>query len=202
MRNIRGVVLASAVVAAASLGTGIGLASPAPRSTAPAITAAAASVHTPSRWGRPAGEATPAIPADLLSTTYLTGVYCTSRRDCWAVGLRQAASSVILNQVLHWTGKSWVRVPAPNPGGTRAGHVSELTGVRCATARDCWAVGFYGDASGKSLNEALHWNGRAWFATRTPQPASTGMQPQNYLTDVTCVTARNCWAVGYFRTST
>src|SRR5215475_4219057 len=181
MHNTRVLVLIAGVVIAASIPAGSGLASTVAAAPGPAARA-------------PAVLAGPAVPVSL---SFLDGVYCTSRRDCWAVGLHLAPSAAIINQILHWTGTKWRAVRAPDPAGTSKGATNALAAVRCATARDCWAVG-YSSKGGRTLNSMLHWNGHAWFATRTPQPAGTGAGARNQLTDVTCSSARDCWATGYF----
>jgi len=180
MQTSRALLLTGGLVAAASIWTGTGAA------TADQASTPRTSTVVP---------AAPAAPLATPGAAYLDGVYCTGRSNCWAVGVRQAGT-VTTNQVLHWNGKSWRHFPVPNPGGTGGGADSELAAVRCTTARDCWAVGHY-RARGAKLNQMLHWNGRAWFAMRTPQPAGTGQTATNELTDVTCISARNCWATGF-----
>ena len=69
-----------------------------------------------------------------------------------------------------------------------------LSGVTCASASDCWAVGF-ADTGPNNLPLTLseHWNGSGWSIVTTPNP---GVVP-SYLTGVFCITASDCWAVGY-----
>ena len=51
---------------------------------------------------------------------------------------------------------------APTPG-----LINGLTGVTCAAARDCWAVGTYGAMGSEPVrNQALHWTGTKWKASR------------------------------------
>ena len=129
----------------------------------------------------------------------LTDIRCTSPASCWAVG--DYGSSVIdLNQVLHWNGRKWSRVPAPDPGGTASGDFSALNAVSCPSTASCWAVGGYG-SSGSSftaLNEVLHWNGRRWSLALSPDPDGTGPGAGNFLSDVVCTSTANCWAVGSY----
>jgi hypothetical protein len=150
----------------------------------------------------------PALPRGGLVPTpahagWLYGVYCVSASNCWAVGQAEkpsGTSSVLLNQVLHWTGSKWSPVPVPNPGGTAAGDDNSLASVRCPSANDCWAVGFY-MRNKADLNQALHWNGHHWSQVAVPNPAgsvSSTSFVNNVLTSVTCATASNCWAVGEY----
>jgi len=172
---------------------GNGLASTGPAS-APASAARAGSSWLASR--APAGATRPAA---IGSRAFLNGVYCTGRSNCWAVGLQRLSNNAQANQIVHWNGKSWRQVKAPNPAGTGAAAMNTLAAVRCTSAKDCWAVGSaQKNNTSATLNEMLRWNGRAWFATATPQPAGTGTNSRNSLTDVTCISARNCWATGSF----
>ncbi len=52
------------------------------------------------------------------------------------------------------------------------------------------------DAGGARLNEALHWNGRAWSLVSTPDPVGTSGTASQQLFGVACTSAKNCWAVG------
>jgi hypothetical protein len=159
----------------------------------------AAGTGSGARWWQ--AETEPGSAAGPLAgakISYLSGVYCTARSNCWAVGVDADGSGSILSQALHWTGTSWHKATMPDPGGTGAGDTSEIAAVRCAAANECWAVGFYQKNSGPVLAEMLHWTGKKWHAMAVPQPAGTGKTSQNQLTDVTCIAARNCWAAGYF----
>jgi hypothetical protein len=133
----------------------------------------------------------------------LSGVFCVSASNCWAVGEYEkgnGSTGMTLNQVLHWNGHKWSAVTVPNPGstGSGAGNVSVLNGVRCTSSSNCWAVGYY-LKSGGELNEALHWNGHQWSQWATPNPGGSGgssVYHFSLLSSVTCVSASSCWAAG------
>ena len=74
------------------------------------------------------------------SAAVLQAVFCPSAASCWAVGYFER-NGAWLNEILRWNGRRWSRVGAPNPGGTASGDTSDLFGVRCTAARNCWAVG-------------------------------------------------------------
>ena len=40
-------------------------------------------------------------------TSFLYGVRCTSRTNCWAVGLAQPSGESYGNQLVHWNGVKW-----------------------------------------------------------------------------------------------
>jgi hypothetical protein len=133
------------------------------------------------------------------SFSALLGVRCTSAGSCWAVG-DYSRGRTDLNQVLHWNGRKWSQVRTPDPGGTASGDFSALNAVSCTSPASCWAVGGYG-SSGSSftaLNEVLHWNGRTWSLASSPDPDGTGAGASNFLSDVVCTSAANCWAVGNY----
>jgi hypothetical protein len=122
----------------------------------------------------------------------LNGVSCTADQ-CMAVGdYANPAGTRPLTEL--WNGKAWSIVPSPSPAGTQG---ASLAGVSCVTADDCVAVGtsFIG-AGNTTLAEA--WNGKAWSIAPTPNPS--GAQA-SFLSAVSCPTAGQCTAVGYYATS-
>jgi hypothetical protein len=180
-------ILRSACFAVAATGLLLTLSLPAAGAQAGTVGPAAGPLH---------GPALPARPAVSGSFSVLYGVYCNSARDCWAVGQREVGTAYE-NEIMHWNGKSWKQTKTPNPGGTSAISDNELYVVRCLTTKDCWAVGEY--QKGKAwLGEALHWNGKKWYATKVPAVAGTGKDDKTELFDSTCVATDNCWAVGDF----
>ena len=147
-----------------------------------------------------AAQASATVPATSQVVdpySVLNGVYCTAAKNCWAVGFQGSAMKPELNRVLHWNGRSWNRVPTPNPGGGSDGDESGLAAVRCLTASNCWAVGhtYHNDIE---KNQVLHWNGKKWSVVRTPNPGGSKPGLLSQLFDVTCVSSANCWAVGDF----
>jgi hypothetical protein len=149
--------------------------------------------------------AIPALPQRVTGVvapgtrSALSGVFCTSAGNCWAVGnFDSTTSGATLNEVLHWDGTNWSQVTVPSPGGNALGDASELTAVRCRVASDCWAVGRYFNANGATLNQALHWNGTKWSVMPTPTPGGTLNGDDNELFDVNCSAANFCWAAGEY----
>jgi hypothetical protein len=162
------------------------------------VLAGPATVAPPQPAARPVigllgrGELTP----DSGNSTGLDGVYCMSAASCWAVGYFER-NGAFLNQAQRWNGHHWSRIAAPNPGGTAIGDTSQLYGVRCTTAANCWAVGFY-ERHGVQLDEALHWNGKKWSLVATPTPAGTLNGDFSELLDVSCTSPERCWAAGEY----
>jgi hypothetical protein len=130
----------------------------------------------------------------------LSSVNCTSSMSCWAVGYQtNAKTGALLNEALQWNGSAWSVVSTPNPSGTASGGVNWIHAVTCTSSENCWAVGYYSTNSGDTyLNEALQWNGSTWSLVRVPNPAGTEAGDYNSLSNVTCASSMDCWAVGFY----
>jgi hypothetical protein len=136
-------------------------------------------------------------PSLMTSNNYLADVKCTSTSDCWAVGYHNNdPSSVRQTLVMHWNGTSWDPVASPN--GNNNGDNS-LNSVACASASDCWAVGYYvTDYPFNAYTLTEHWNGSSWTIVPSPNFPSSH---SNSLGGVTCASASDCWAVGSWSSS-
>src|SRR5437867_3310128 len=88
------------------------------------------------------------------------------------------------------TAANWAIVTSPNTSTTQ----NNLLGVTCVSASDCWAVGSYVAGSGAPRTLIEHWDGTAWAIVTSPNASL----PNNVLSGVTCVSASDCWAVGYY----
>ncbi|HSH37217.1 MAG TPA: hypothetical protein VK993_00405 [Chthoniobacterales bacterium] len=129
-------------------------------------------------------------------------VTCTSDSDCWAVGDRlESQNGFPYGQTLieRWNGTAWTRIPSPNTSATES---NALGGVACTSASDCWAVGYYQYVDNsfpfrKPYLQTLiqRWNGTTWSIFPSPNSSAT---ETNRLNDVTCTSASDCWAVGYY----
>lgn len=131
----------------------------------------------------------------------IEGVRCTSTTNCLAVGTYGNLQTFKLkNEALRWNGRKWSKLSTPNPGGTGAkGDISELIGLGCTSASNCWAAGEYGNFGTMTfLNQLLHWNGKKWSKAPTPNPDGIGTGASNNLEAVNCVSPASCWAVGSY----
>jgi hypothetical protein len=136
----------------------------------------------------------------------LSAVSCTSKRSCVAVGTYgfgsgcdgSDATRCIQRAIAEvWNGRLWTLEPVPLPA--LASHNSSLSGVACASARSCVAVGGYEYGSGCTNYYGLgpcarqtlgvRWNGRRWQALSTPSGVGA-------LSAVSCSSSRSCVAVG------
>ena len=127
----------------------------------------------------------------IMQRNFLNAVTCTSATDCWAVGnVENGVGAIDQTLIEHWDGTFWSVVSSPNDSTTR---INFLYGVACASASNCWAVGYYDNGRYRTLME--HWDGAAWSITTSPNISSS---QQNVLTGVTCPSESNCWASGFY----
>ena len=84
----------------------------------------------------------------------------------------------------------WTIVSSPNSSATEPNF---LYGVTCASASDCWTVGYYRGFGDQTLTE--HWDGSSWKIVSSANSSTT---QNNELNAVTCVSPSNCWAVGRY----
>jgi hypothetical protein len=127
------------------------------------------------------------------STTFsniLRSVTCTSASECWAVGWDNDSTPTpaLIEQ---WTGTAWMLVSVPGAAGA-----GEITGVTCWSSSGCWAVGATSVSGTEGAQTLIDtWGGSAWTAATSPN--STGKATaNNQLSNVTCASASECWAVG------
>jgi hypothetical protein len=132
----------------------------------------------------------------------LSDVVCPSSSNCWAVGLYELPSGAppVFNEALHWNGKKWALASTPQPGGTAAGDLNFLSGVRCPSASTCFAVGTAGTTDAP-LNQVLRWNGSIWSTISVPSPGGTATDSRSQLFGLGCSSIDNCWAVGSYNTA-
>ncbi len=88
-----------------------------------------------------------------------------SPQTAWAVGTYVSAGS---DQTLieHWNGKTWLRVPSPNPGGPSQPNFLSAVAVR--TPSVAWAAGYCDNGGGPNRTLTEFWNGRAWTTVTSP----------------------------------
>ncbi|HJS94380.1 MAG TPA: hypothetical protein VJ741_08960 [Solirubrobacteraceae bacterium] len=128
-------------------------------------------------------------PAPPDSDSWLSGVSCTSARDCTAVGWsaeQLAAEPVPL--VEHWNGTTWSMQRTPIPTTDWGGA---FLAVSCTSGRACVAVGasYAGNSSGPL---AERWDGSSWSIQHVPRVFG----PDQF-NGVSCVASTDCVAVGY-----
>jgi len=128
-------------------------------------------------------------PAGARESDELFGVSAASSGDVWAVGVALRPGGSARTLVERWQGRAWRTVPSPN----RPSAGSFLNAVVALSASDAWAVGLSRSPSGPARTLVLHWDGRRWAITASPN-AGPG---DNSLVSVAAASARDVWAVGY-----
>ena len=101
----------------------------------------------------------------------LLGVAALPDGTAWAVGdyvLSGGGASRTL--IEHWNGTAWSVVPSPSPGADE----NILYGVAATSDGSAWAVGAQAGRGGVFRTLIEHWNGSAWAAVRSPDPAAAG----------------------------
>jgi hypothetical protein len=126
------------------------------------------------------------VPSPVMADGVLAAVSCAGTA-CAAVGdyVNGGGAQVTLAAVR--SGGSWHAQAAPVPPGA---IWSELSGVSCASARACVAVGDY-DRPGTLIPMGLTWDGTRWRAQAVPAAAGQ-------FSGVSCSSPRACTAVGYY----
>lgn len=132
-------------------------------------------------------------PAGAFSSA-LFGVSCTSARACAAVGNYTNTDGTAVTLAEQWNGVRWRRQTIPNQPGASG---SVLSGVSCAKASACIAVGHY-TSKGMTLALAEGWNGSRWRLQTTLMP---GRGKTSELDAVWCVSASACTAAGGYTNS-
>jgi hypothetical protein len=158
------------------------------------------------RWSKPLPTPNPGGKG-ATNFSVLNALACGSSTSCFGVGYYGTNSPMQRNsnEILRWNGKKFTRATGvPDPAGPTSGQINQLEGATCSSPKNCWAVGFHSDSAGSDVNEALRWNGKKWSAVSTPNPAGAGgpmVLVLNFLSAVRCISASNCWAVGYARSA-
>ncbi len=121
------------------------------------------------------------VPAPGAGSDTLDAVACLSATNCWASG-----SAGDLTLVEHWNGKTWSTTHSPSPNPAKP---NLLSGLACASTRECWAVGLTFPASdGGTLTEK--WDGGKWAVQTTPSSKA------GQLLGDSCASTSACMAVG------
>ncbi len=90
-------------------------------------------------------------------------------------------------------------VEATLPGSTGVNPNVEIPSVSCPSAGDCSAVGNYWDGSNHYQGLLLSQSGGTWSAgIKAPLPGDAGSDPGVHLPSVSCASAGECSAVGYY----
>jgi hypothetical protein len=145
-----------------------------------------------------------AIPVGRAGS-YLSGVSCTSRSSCIAVGSTLRGSMAYATRVPlaeRWNGTTWTRQRIPATRGS-----DNLSGVACTFDGSCTAVGYATDFQGYPSTLAERWHTTAtkkgghhlvgkWSVQTTPFPPFNSDYGYLSFLGVSCISTATCTAVG------
>jgi hypothetical protein len=121
------------------------------------------------------------------TTSNLNSIWCGSATSCVAVG---NGPSGTLAEV--WNGSAWTIESTPTPTGeTRV----FLLSVDCTSGTQCMSVGSYYTSKGHEYLFSETLSGTTWTLKSMPHPSGATM---NQLNGVSCASATDCVAVGYY----
>jgi hypothetical protein len=128
-------------------------------------------------------------PPGARESHELFGVSAASARDVWAVGVTLPSPGPARTLVERWQGRAWRTVPSPD----RPSAGSFLNAVVALSASEAWAVGLSRTRGGPARTLIMHWDGRRWAITASPN-AGAG---DNSLVSVAAASPQDALAVGY-----
>jgi hypothetical protein len=136
--------------------------------------------------------------AELEGTTQsvFNAVACSSDSDCTMVGDYDNGTDQ-LPLAEHFDGTDYLAIDVfPTPAGAQT---ATLTGISCASAGNCMAVGYYSDTTDGSGDTAFAavLSDSTWSLLNVPAPSGS---VQSGLAGVSCVSAGSCEAVGDYST--
>jgi hypothetical protein len=140
-------------------------------------------------------------PPTGSSQGQFAAVSCLDSTTCFAVGHNDAGpgSQTLIAQ---GSGTTWSITPSPNPTAVSPSQTT-LSGVACASATSCFAVGSYRKPTFALTQLIEHWNGSVWAIVNAPAPVITASgktfaSAQTNLSAVSCPAANSCFAVGWY----
>jgi hypothetical protein len=127
---------------------------------------------------------------ETLVVNLLRAVSCPAARLCFADGGYLGQSGFEASLIERWNGRSWKIVTAPV---LRRSTTTDLEGLSCARARDCWATGDWLHNAVRGGALGYHWNGRRWTSVAI---TDTRYSISGDLYAVSCPARRMCMAIG------
>ena len=126
------------------------------------------------------------LPNPAGTFSELSDISCTSPTVCMAVGTSEGTTNQVLAESR--SGSSWIVQGIAQPA---AG--SSLNGISCTSANACITVGNSPKGSTGARPLAERWNGISWTILGAKDIATA---TRTSLTEVSCVSATRCMAVG------
>lgn len=130
----------------------------------------------------------------------VNGVSCASAGNCAAVGHYTNTSS-FQTFVANETNGTWgTAIETPGSVALNSGGVADLVSVSCASAGNCTAGGYYRDASNHNQAFVVDEVSGSWGnAAELPGIGGLNTAGAAAVSSVSCASAGNCAAAGYYR---
>ncbi len=134
---------------------------------------------------------------DTLSRAeHSASVHTSYTKNAANLKLLASAATWIAGKIPGIPAVTWKAVGAPLPVDTASSPDAALSGVSCATASRCVAVGHYAYGPGYVAGLILTRAGGTWTAAQAPFPAGSDVYEGETLGGVSCPTVKFCIAVG------
>jgi hypothetical protein len=167
------------------------------------VAGSAAATTALSAWGKAVevpGTAALNVGSSLNpAEAQVTAVACSSADNCAAGGYYTLASGNTQAFVVDEKNGVWGKATAV-PGTAALGVASEVNSVSCASNGNCAAAGDYADSGGYGQAFVVDEHNGVWGnAVEVPGTATLNVDGQAAAFSVSCATASNCAAGGFYR---
>ena len=137
---------------------------------------------------------------NVLGQAHTNSVSCGSAGSCAAAGSYLDDAHRLQAFVVSEKGGVWGNaIEVPGTAALNLGGYAELSSVSCASAGNCSAGGFYLDGSGNRQAFVVSETNKVWgHAHKVPGTAALNVGGYAWVTSVSCRSAGNCSAGGYY----
>ena len=134
---------------------------------------------------------------------FITSVSCASAGNCSASGIYMDGSDHFPAFVVSQVNGAWgAAIEVPGIAALNQGGNADLSSVSCASAGNCGAGGHYTDSSSRQQAFVVSQVNRTWHvAVEVPGLAALNQGGFAGISSVSCASAGNCGAGGYYKDS-
>jgi hypothetical protein len=136
---------------------------------------------------------------NIVGNAEIISLSCASAGNCAAGGFYTARSGTQAFAVSQVAGVWRNAVQVPGSAALNAGHQAQISSVSCASAGNCGAGGYYTDRAGK-WQPLVVGDVRGTWGKAQAVPGSAALNRGGYagISSVSCASAGNCGAVGFY----
>ena len=132
----------------------------------------------------------------------VTSVSCASPGNCGAGGIYRDGTRHFQAFVVSQVSGTWhTAIEVPGTAALNQGGDASITSVSCASAGNCSAGGFYGDGFGRQAFVVGQTHGTWHAAIEVPGTAALNQGLAAEINSVSCASAGNCSAGGFYASS-